>query len=550
MTIKTNFFSRSVVRYATAIFLAGAALLLRQALVRAVGELPTFITFYPAVMLVALLFGTGPGLLAIGLSAIAAAYWIFPPPDAFLPLSLNDATALVLFSAIGMFMCFVSELYRRSRQRIAAYELRAKQRANLQAVFDSVNVGMLLINEDGEVNQVNNTVARWACKEISECSSLQPGDLLGCIYALGDAAGCGQTPHCNSCSIRNTFEAALRTGQPVHDVEAEATLSIGGKQIRLWLEASADPLVIDGRRHVVLALNNITERKLAEQALRESEERRKVAQAVQMERQRFNEVLNMLPAYVVLLSPDYHVPFANRFFEERFGKSNGKRCYEYLFHRTEPCENCETYKVLRTNARHRWQWTGPDNRNYDIYDFPFTDADGAPLIMEVGIDITETKRAERALKDANETLEQRVAERTSALAAAKLSAEAANEAKGRFLANISHELRTPMNAILGMVDLALAKQADSGAKDFLQTAKESADLLLALLNDLLDCAKIESGKLELESVPFSLRRMLDQITRVLAVRASEKGICFSCDISSQVPDAFVGDQMRIAANPS
>ena len=133
-------------------------------------------------------------------------------------------------------------------------------------------------------------------------------------------------------------------------------------------------------------------------ALRESEERRKVTEAVQAERQRFNNVLDMLPAYVVLLTPDYHVPFANRFFEERFGKSDGKRCYEYLFQRTEPCENCETYNVLKTGAPQRWEWTGPDGRNYDIHDFPFTDADGSPLIMEVGLDITDRKRAEAAVQ--------------------------------------------------------------------------------------------------------------------------------------------------------
>ena len=126
-----------------------------------------------------------------------------------------------------------------------------------------------------------------------------------------------------------------------------------------------------------------------------------------------------------------------------------------------------------------------------------------------------------------------------------VEAEAANIAKGRFLANISHELRTPMNAILGMVDLALPKQADSTARDFLQTARESADLLLALLNDLLDSAKIESGKLELESAPFSLRRVLEQTTRVLTVRASEKGICFSCRIPPEVPDDLIGDQVRL-----
>ena len=142
-------------------------------------------------------------------------------------------------------------------------------------------------------------------------------------------------------------------------------------------------------------------------------------------------------------------------------------------------------------------------------------------------DFTEQKQAEKALNEA------------------KTAAEAANEAKGRFLANVSHELRTPMNAILGMVDLALPKQVDSTAKDFLETARESAELLLALLNDLLDSAKIEAGKLELESTPFSLRRVLDQTTQVLTVLASEKGISFSCRIPPDVPDALVGDQARL-----
>ena len=128
---------------------------------------------------------------------------------------------------------------------------------------------------------------------------------------------------------------------------------------------------------------------------------------------------------------------------------------------------------------------------------------------------------------------------------AKAAAEAANEAKSQFLANMSHELRTPMNAILGMIDVALPKATDPTVQDCLQTAKGSADLLLTLLNDLLDSAKIESGKLELESAPFSLRRMLDQITRVLAVRASEKGLCFYCRMPDETPDAVMGDRMRL-----
>ncbi len=149
-------------------------------------------------------------------------------------------------------------------------------------------------------------------------------------------------------------------------------------------------------------------------------------QAVQAERQRFNDILDMLPAYLVLLTPDHHVAFTNRFFRERFGASHGRRCFEYLFGRTEPCAVCETYKVLQTMTPLEWEWTGPDGRDYYIYDFPFTDTDGSTLIMEAGIDITERKQAERALKKVNATLEQRVVERTGALreANAQLQAQA------------------------------------------------------------------------------------------------------------------------------
>jgi len=172
----------------------------------------------------------------------------------------------------------------------------------------------------------------------------------------------------------------------------------------------------NGEPRTVAIIRDITESKRMEEALRESEAHRKVAEAVQAERERFNSVLDMLPAYVILLSPDYHVPFANRFFEERFGKSEGQRCYEYLFQRTEPCENCETYKVLKTGAPHHWEWTGPDGRNYDIYDYPFKDSDGSTLIMEVGIDITEIKRTEAELKKHREHLEELVREQTAELA--------------------------------------------------------------------------------------------------------------------------------------
>ena len=102
-----------------------------------------------------------------------------------------------------------------------------------------------------------------------------------------------------------------------------------------------------------------------------------------------------------------------------------------------------------------------------------------------------------------------------------------------------------MNSILGMIDVALPKTTNPTVQDCLQTARGSADMLLTLLNDLLDSAKLESGKLELESAPFSLRRTLDQITRVLSVQASEHGLSFCCRMPEEMPDVVVGDRMRL-----
>jgi len=188
----------------------------------------------------------------------------------------------------------------------------------------------------------------------------------------------------------------------------------------------------------------------------EMDERQRAQKEVVAERQRFKDVLDNLPAYLVLLSPDYHVPFANRFFRERFGESKGRRCYEYLFQRTEPCETCQTYSVLKTGVPHHWEWTGPDGCIYDIHDYPFRDADGSQLIMEVGLDITERRKAEAELAKHRQHLEELVQERTRELesANAQLQAEIAERTKAeeelrrlnRVLTALGHSNKALMRA--------------------------------------------------------------------------------------------------------
>jgi PAS domain S-box-containing protein len=153
-------------------------------------------------------------------------------------------------------------------------ETLAAERENLQNIFDVVNTGLILIDGDGDVMRINNVVAGWSGKNSTEIfAEVQPGDILGCIHAMNDSTtGCGASPHCRACPIRKTFEAVLRTGESIHGVEAEVLLKINGKESRLWLDVSADPLTINGIRHVILALNDITERKRAEDVLKSDKE--------------------------------------------------------------------------------------------------------------------------------------------------------------------------------------------------------------------------------------------------------------------------------------
>ena len=145
----------------------------------------------------------------------------------------------------------------------------------------------------------------------------------------------------------------------------------------------------------------------------------------------------------------------------------------------------------------------------------------------------------------SERLEQEVAARTTELVTAKQRAEEASVAKSRFLANMSHEIRTPMNGILGMAELLVGTPLTDRQQKFAQAIRDSGEHLLKIINDILDFSRIESGRLELETLNFNLRQALEQTVDVFVEQAARKNIELALDLPPSLPIAVRGDPSRL-----
>jgi PAS domain S-box-containing protein len=240
-------------------------------------------------------------------------------------------------------------------------------------------------------------------------------------------------------------------------------------------------------------------------AIRDITALRRAEMALEAERRRLLSLLEELPAYVYLKAPDYSIKFANRFFRERIGDPGDRPCYQVLHGFAAPCKDCQAMQVLAIHEPQEREWVHRGGRAYHAYVYPFADSDGAPLILELGIDITERKKAEEEVLQLNEELEQRVQTRTAQL-------EAANQELESFSYSVSHDLRAPLRAIDGFSRILRSDHADrldTEGQRLLGIIRTNTRDMGQLIDDLLAFSQL--GRREVKAADLDMGTLVQEV---------------------------------------
>ena len=185
---------------------------------------------------------------------------------------LLDLIILVGIAAPLLYCSVVRPIRKSWSQRIQVRTQLKEHEKNLAVIFEAAPVGMLLVDQDMVVTRANHVVAKLAGKFPWQMVNLQPGNALGCINSTSDPAGCGHSSVCPDCPIRNTVQEVLSSGQAVQATEVQPTLIVDGQEVRPWLQLSVEPVTVDEKNCAVVAISDITERKKAEELLKQAQQ--------------------------------------------------------------------------------------------------------------------------------------------------------------------------------------------------------------------------------------------------------------------------------------
>ncbi|MBI3960758.1 MAG: PAS domain-containing protein [Chloroflexi bacterium] len=265
-------------------------------------------------------------------------------------------------------------------------------------------------------------------------------------------------------------------------------------------------------------------------------ERKQAEEAVKRQQAFIRSVIDTVPNLISVKDVGGNFLLANRTFAELLETTVDdllqRNAAEVYFNLDDlACYRQDDKTVLETGRTLNVEqsMTKPDGSLcwYLVTKTPLQMVDGSVCVLGIGVDITE----ERAIKQE--------------LRRAKEEAEAATRAKSEFLAMMSHEIRTPMNGVIGMTSLLQETPLSEEQQEYVETIRSSGESLLTIINDILDFSKMESGHATLESQPFSLQKMIEDIHDLLAARPDGRTLDLCYDLGADVPEIVVGDPTRV-----
>ena len=339
------------------------------------------------------------------------------------------------------------------------------------------------------------------------------------------------------CAFGFGYPLAELGGMPATHLAPELTHAAGPNQVlTAWradgssfpAEVNLSPMQSQGQPLTIVSLRDISERQRAEQEL-------KTLAA------RLHEIIQMMPIGLFIKDPQGRVTLANSACEAQFGLSAADLESDPAAAQAAFAGGVmlDTVTTVRNGASGRTQHLRSISK-------PVPGEQGQPgYLIGMLVDITASIEAERELRELNEHLEERVAQRTGQLDLAKKVAEEASQAKGQFLANMSHEIRTPMNGVIGMAYLALKTDLNARQRDYLEKIRFAGEHLLGIIDDILDFAKIEAGMLEIEVLAFTLDHLSQTVTTVVAPKAASKHLELVFEVEPGLPPALQGDPLRL-----
>ena len=382
----------------------------------------------------------------------------------------------------------------------------------LHATLDALSSHVAILNKSGEIVAVN---AAW-----NRFVTANGGDQRACGVGSNYLEVCRKAA--STCAQANSAAEGIRQAIAGTTTEFSLEYTCHSAKDKRWFVLRITPFADKGSGRVVLAHENITKRKLAEEAVRQSEARYRLL----FERNLAGVFRNTIAGRILECNQATAGMFGYDSPEELMAH-NIASLYYSASDREAFLTRLKSEKRIN-NLEFRFR-----RKNGDLFwvignlSLVGNESDRDGIIEGTIFDISKRKRAEKEMVKAKE------------------AAEAASRAKSQFLANMSHEIRTPMNGVIGITGLLLDTELTPEQRQYAGIVRTSGEALLKVINDILDFSKIEAHKLTLETTDFDLRTVLDDAVAVLAIKASEKGLELACEIEPGTPSLLRGDPGRL-----